>query len=353
MTADFSKPSLTSTKSGFPTEIRDNDDAIAQMFDGDLTSSNKPTNAKRMDSNGEVYNWNGTSWSPIGKIGGTSTLNIYYSDSGAGDQDGTSEANAIAVADIKTNILNDFIDQGIEALDHVIGANINFISVGSVTGAIEFPGVQVANCNLTFNAINATTGLNLQGNGASVLEFINCNINFQPESETFEISGVTFANGVNFRSCRVEGNIDAITAGGNMQVEGTKISCGTVWDLNCADLDLFGASKLFVDNIVATGNIDIQEGSFLQADDVSCVDFDMSGRSTFLQPAFGGSTIEVTATGDVNIRHNSFIGTDDNTKGCDFQVTGTFDLYQASIAVIKSSSDDPTLNSGSSRIFLG
>lgn len=69
MSADHSKPALNSTKVSFPTEIRDNVDVVASMYDGDATALNKPTNSKRLDiSDGQVYNWNGSSWDSVGYI---------------------------------------------------------------------------------------------------------------------------------------------------------------------------------------------------------------------------------------------------------------------------------------------
>lgn len=76
MSADFNKPSLTSTKASFPTEIIENDQVLAKMFEADATASNKPVGAKRIDNTGATYYWNGSSWVSIGTIGATSATNL-------------------------------------------------------------------------------------------------------------------------------------------------------------------------------------------------------------------------------------------------------------------------------------
>ena len=69
MASDFSKPSVSSTKAGFPSEIRENDQALARMFEGGESATSLPTNAKRLDNAGTAYYWNGSSWVSIGAFG--------------------------------------------------------------------------------------------------------------------------------------------------------------------------------------------------------------------------------------------------------------------------------------------
>lgn len=75
MASDFSKPTVTSTKTGFPTEITENDKALARMFDAGESASNLPTNTKRIDqSDGQVYNWNGSAWVSLGFVQASATV---------------------------------------------------------------------------------------------------------------------------------------------------------------------------------------------------------------------------------------------------------------------------------------
>lgn len=64
--ADFNKPTITSLKADFPSEIREADISIARMFDG-TTDSNIPTSSKRLQSR-TLSNWNGSSWDTLGYL---------------------------------------------------------------------------------------------------------------------------------------------------------------------------------------------------------------------------------------------------------------------------------------------
>jgi hypothetical protein len=69
MSSDYNKPAGSSTKASFPEEIRDNIIDNLIMHDGAPTTANLPLNAKRIDSSdGQVYNWNGSSWDSLGYI---------------------------------------------------------------------------------------------------------------------------------------------------------------------------------------------------------------------------------------------------------------------------------------------
>lgn len=69
MSSDYNKPALTSTKTSFPQEIRDNITDNLTMHDGGPTTANLPTNAKRIDvSDGQVRYWDGAAWQSLGYI---------------------------------------------------------------------------------------------------------------------------------------------------------------------------------------------------------------------------------------------------------------------------------------------
>lgn len=68
--ADFNKPDNSgSLWSNILSELRSARESVAKMFDGGAGDTNIPTNAKRIDnSDGQVYNFNGTTWDSLGVI---------------------------------------------------------------------------------------------------------------------------------------------------------------------------------------------------------------------------------------------------------------------------------------------
>jgi len=73
MAFDGNKPAVTEGKVSLLQSIRNNFNRAVTLFQGGSGDSNIPTNAKRIDNNGNTYYWNGSSWVSVGKVAPVTT----------------------------------------------------------------------------------------------------------------------------------------------------------------------------------------------------------------------------------------------------------------------------------------